>query len=460
MLSKVWSYRNELIYWTMFTSCLILDWATSYRVSLLPHQVAYLGDLLLIVALVIIIYIRVSKGIKLPKSNLYAPFIFLFILAITSAVLNQQNLINLLWGLRIYFKFLIWFAFLLIVPLKFDLPRVFSWSMVWWAFAQIPIAISQSYIFNYDRDLRSGTILGSQRLSLLLVFVFYYFFSYQVLHGKNKWMPLIGLFILIPTSLGESKAMFVFFPIAFILLLWLMREWVSGKFIAISISIMLIANIISLGLYPQNARNEIISIVKDPISIVYHQSRFSSYIKSIEGGDDKYIPVKSISPEDFENIEKLEENSEGRPLGRFAAIRFAVKNGRELSRGGLLLGAGVGSTADSSINAANGTIFNAYPTFRLNKTPITMVLLELGILGLLGFAWLVFELFRIAYKLSVSTDKSKIPIGIMGIGLCVTLIFAFIYTNIFVSEAFMFVTVTFMAGMIMASSEFEPDIIS
>ena len=129
------------------------------------------------------------------------------------------------------------------------LEGVFPLSMVVWAFFQVPVTMVQSFFFQVDRDLVYGTILGNNRLALILIIVFFYFISLAVIKGKNHWLGLIGLVFLIPTGLGEVKAMFFFFPIAYLLLLWHVRKWVSWKFALLSLLICMSANFMALFLY-------------------------------------------------------------------------------------------------------------------------------------------------------------------------------------------------------------------
>lgn len=448
MINKIWSYRNETLYWCMFVSCMLLDWAIDYRVNLLPRPVDYLPDLLLLMALLVLIARIITHRTVPPPSKLYAPLIFLVALALVSTIVNQQNPLNLVFGIRTYFKFLIWFLFLLVVPLKMDLTGAFTKSMVVWAFFQVPTTMVQYHYYWLDRDLVSGTILGTQRLSLILTMVFLYIFSMAVVNGKNRWLGLTGLAFLIPTALGDAKAMVFFFPIAFLLLLWHLRKWVTWRFALISLLVAMSANFLAVLLYPLNSRDEIVTLLKKPIGIIYHQSRYSMVDERVDGERIHLLHPEKIESRDYKDPQKLIEGSKGRSLGRFAGLRFAIVNGPQLSNGGLILGAGAGSTYESFISEAHGAIYKAYPTLELDKIPLTMVLLELGILGLGGFSWLLVVLYQMANGLMAPENECLVPLGAMGIGLCFSLVAGFTYTLFFYSEAFMFVSTTLMAILV------------
>jgi hypothetical protein len=176
---------------------------------------------------------------------------------------------------------------------------------------------------------------------------------------------------------------------------------------------------------------------------LYNQDRFSKLVvvDDKNRGEEKEVIVYpgTIKQESYETPETLVEESKGRSLGRLAAFKFAIKNSPDVSKGGYLIGGGIGSSLDSFIPSANGKIYDAYPEFELAKTPLTMIFLELGLLGLLSFAWFFYLLGKQSLNL-LNPDSAELRSrGILGISLCISLLSAFVYTNILLSESYMIV---------------------
>ncbi len=448
MIKKVWHYKYDILFGAMFFMTLFVEYFTVKKIGLLPSNLSWGADLLLAIAVAAIGYILIFERVKVQYSRLFSPFIFLIGLSIVIALVNQQTIGNYIAGLRIYFKYLIWLIFVLIAPFEFINRKILFKSFLIFALIQIPVILIQQFVFDLDYDLISGTTVGTVRSTFFFVIAIYLIYSYFVLETKKPWLGLIGLILIPLTAFGEVKGMVYVFPAAMLVLV--VHHWknIPWKFGLMSVVATLLVMLISLPLFPDNKASIVLNFFLNPGEAVEHQTQFSKLVVEDRGEEKIRNWVEPIPEEDFEDVEELIEDSDGRSLGRMANIKFTLKNAGDLSKGGYILGAGIGATSDSSIDLLDGALYTEYPTLRLDKVPISMLQLEMGVVGIAGFAWFGVVLYLMVFKLISRSDLDVRILGYAGLAVLVTFGISLVYINLFINEGYMFVAFTILALMV------------
>jgi hypothetical protein len=445
--NKAWLYKYDLIYWGLLFSALGLDWVSSRRLGILPSKLSWTPDLFIAAAALLLAGRLLLRRSRMVHTAFTAPLLFIFSLSVVSAVLNQQQGFNFLYGFWIYFRYVFWFCFLTIAPLQVDFSRSLPYILVFLSFLQIPLTLVQRYVLDLDKDLISGTVAGTQRMALILIMGFYAVFSSTILKGKNRWVGMLGLLFLIPTALGEARGMYFIFPVALVFLLFILWQKISWQFASAVFIAGLMFNLLTLPLYPSSARSSLIEWTFNPLKMLSDQGQFSVIKANVDGKRVVVQGKKEIPDAAINDPNQLAAMSDGHALGRVAGIKFVVLNANTISKGGLLLGSGMGATLESSFPAGSGAIYNKYPDFDLERLPLTMVLTELGILGLAGYAWLLIVAARTAFFLYKQTESHTQLTGIIAAGAALSVCFGFFYTNFFFSQPFMFMASTIFAAV-------------
>ncbi len=444
MTNRLWQYRYDVVFWLMFFITLVLEWGSSHRVDVLPRSISWLSDFVLI-ALIPVIVILWRQGRRIQYAPHLIPLVVLLGISLFSSVVNQQAPLNYLAGFRVYYKYFIWMAFVLLAPFRAEIDRLFKNALMVLAALQIPLVLIQRFVLNLHFDLASGTMLGTARLALFLILVYYLWFGHVVIVLRRPWLGLLGLVIIPTTILGEVKAIVFIFPLALLILLMHLYKKIGWRISAVSVFAVLAVIFISLPLFPDGKAATVSEFLADPLSILEHQDQFSRIITKNSEGEKEILEMEPIGEDDYKDPEKLYLLSNGRPLGRVANLKFAFYNTGKLSNGGYLLGAGIGATHNSEFDRLDGVLYRQFPTFRLHKLPLSMVLLEMGISGVLVFAWFIIGWYLMSLKLINSKSESMQVTGYLGLGVIVTFGISMIYTNTFIFDGFLFIMTTVLA---------------
>lgn len=452
MFKKLWQYRYDAIFWTIMVLTLVLEWGSSNRVGLLPRFISWIPDFILI-ALIPVIILLWRQGRRIQSSPIFIPLAGLLVVSLLSLAVNQQDPLNYLAGFRVYFKYFIWMAFVLLAPFKGEIERLFKTTLLVLAAVQIPLVLVQRFVLGLHFDLASGTMVGTIRLALFLIVVYYLWFGHAVVNLRRPWLGLLGLVIIPTTILGEVKGIVFVFPFALLILLLHLHKRI-GWGIPVVLSVATAAVIlVSLPLFPKSKAAVVSGFLTDPLSMLDHQDQFSRMIIGDSEEEEVVLEMEPINEEDFKDPEKLLLLSKERPLGRVANLKFAFYNAGDLSNGGFYLGAGIGATHNSEFDRLDGALYRNFPTFRLHKLTLTMVLLEMGIPGLLFFAWFAFTWYRLCLKLIGTPEQAAVVTGYLGLGVLVTFGISVIYTNVFIFDGFLFVMTTALAHGVIADQK-------
>jgi hypothetical protein len=426
---------------------------------LLPGSLRYIPGLLLASAAVLIAYEYLRGHPRKVDIRIYYPILALGVVAVLSAIVNHQSPLNFLAGARIYFQFVILLTYILVMPLKSDIQSWFIRGVIVLAFLQILLVPIQRYALKLHQDLSSGTFAGTQRTGLFLMVILLFIFGQAMFQKKGLFWAMSGFIFIFPIAIGEAKAIFFFLPAVFIVFLIVIHKWITPRDAIIALLSLIAVNLISISLYPAAAQRTIIKVLDAPIALIDLQDRYSKLV--FRDADDHVgwitemlvLPAEYVDDEDYDSLDQITEASQGRSLGRVAVLKFAFRQTGNLSTGGYVLGAGMGSTLDSFMPAANGRLYDQYPNLELAKIPASMIFLDLGILGIACIAVIFVLLGLKSVKLICQPVDTQVHAGILGISLLAALVCGFIYTNYFYSEIFMALITTMIAIVLMANRD-------
>lgn len=422
------------LFWLLAISCLLLEWGSSSRVGLLPRPLSWLPDLLLAAIFTFCVVRLVLRQDRLILRGPVAPLAAILLVGLISAVVNQADPLNTLFGLWQYFRFWGWFLVLLIWCDDLDWERDLRLPLVGLAFLQIPLTVLQGPVLGLHPDLVSGSVAGTQRLALMQLVIFTVWVCLAVLVRARPWLALAGFLMFLPGFLGESKALFYLAPVWSCLLMLGLRltRQVSTRFgLAFSLASILVV-LAGLPLYPDTAREYITGSFSTPGQLVTSQDRISK-------------SAVQIPEQAYQDPEWMKRVAKGKPLGRTAAIRFAHESLPQLAAGGHWLGAGPGATAEGFMSFMNGRLTERFPTFDLSRSLLTVLYLELGWAGLLAFAWLGVDLAWRSLRRIRAGGAANLQTGLVGLAILGALAVSLVYTQALLSQSLMFVLGSLLA---------------
>jgi len=392
--------KTELAVWLIILCIFLLTYLNS--VGLLPRGTKWIVEAILVLLIVKVLFLIASEKKKFifPLGWLFITTIFFLI--ITSLIINKVNLITILLGLRLHFKYIILFYLLINLDFKIDFYKKTIMILFFIAIFQVPVAIIQYLTWNPSNtlgtlgrplgfvDVARGTFGWGDTTGILALFigsVIYCIIGYQLSNRFNFKLSFVLLLLFIPILLSQSIASFVMIPIGLVLMLLKEVKRNFSKVFSFSLLILMI------------------------IVIIFFLS----------GKIFDYGIVRNF------NLEKVIEmqsktDSYGRPTdtGKIAALVYTSKLiGGEFDT--IIFGLGLGSTSKSYFNSFEGklaTEFSAVSGGYGMKPQIARILTEMGILGLVFYLTFFGYIYRINMKFyNTTTDKfwKSISIGFRGI---------------------------------------------
>lgn len=332
------------------------------KIGIVNRYIALLPDLFSIIAMLVIIFRLASKKPLFiqPKYVIFFSIIFLHI--VIGIVLNSVPSGAIFAGIRTYFRYLPFFLLPFIYSFTDDEVKLQVKIFLGIALLQFPVTIYQRFI-QYKGiatgDVITGTVTVSSELSILLISVIAVIYGFYLKKGIKSWFFYLVLpFLFFPMTLNETKGTLILLPIALLvptLLLAITQKKISTLVITGLIGGILVSGFVifydlSLG---TNTERSVIGF--------FSEGRFYNYL---------YTEAKG---EEWEGTYDV---------GRIDSIVLAFKKlSSDFTKLALGLGIGNVSLSFSSVLAGEYTYKYAYmfPT----RTAVSILLWEIGIIGLI-----------------------------------------------------------------------------
>jgi hypothetical protein len=361
-----------------FLVCFLAEYFAR-KLDVLPGYFVLLPELFAGLTLLVVIG-QFLVGRRLQLDSRYLVFLALFLLTIAMGAVAQNVPSGaIISGLRDYIPFLPFLLLGAIYPFTARQIKTQLTVLAVLLVVQIPIAFYQRFFSYADKmhtgDVVTGTIKTSSALSMLMIAGITIL---VVLYLKRRLsLPLLLIatgFLLVPTTLNETKGTLVLLPIAMLAPLFCIpkAERPLRKLLPL-IAVFAVTGAVFVGAY--NAM----------LQYKYPGRTMQQFW--LEGGVQEYMYKGSVEGEDR--------------VGRFDSVRFAVRGISETPLRAAF-GLGIGNVSPAMMPGFEGDYAHYYDLYEISFTQLSMLLWNVGYMGLVAFGLLFFAIFRDALLLARS----------------------------------------------------------
>ncbi len=343
--------------------------------------ISILGFMLLFAALYRLI--TTPQLIKSTPAFIWIALLF-FIYAIVDSVLQLYSAKEVIGGFKRYFQ--VWGLLLALSWIDFSKKNIERWCMIVLIICllQVPFCLHQNlflvplregYVASHPGlvpiDVVAGTFGAKMQgggnnaemaTTLIMIFAFLLArFSEKVMTAKKLFW--VSLLLLSPLCMGETKIVVIFFPLMFAALY--RKELLTRPHYAV-------AALILASLFTAIALNAYMIVTKKTLDeLVFETLRYNVY----EVGYGNYY------------------------LNRTTVLTFWAQHQSLADPLSFLFGNGLGSAKEGSDDVASGHIDALYPNYGIGFTGTSMLLWELGIVGVSLFLLMMVLAWRCASRL-------------------------------------------------------------
>ena len=218
----IWNKPILLIYCQIFMVCTM---RFIYSETPVPSSIRYLTDVITII-LFFQTFLQMRKNIN--KTNLRIPLLLCAVFAVSTIVsffLSGQSIISYLWGVRVLFRFYVFFFACAIFLRKDDIKRITN--MLFWLLPINVLASSfqyfvQGYTFDFNGGLFGMEIGCNAEMNMYLVqlIIFAFAMYLQNQFTLKKLILVLGMSLYI-AALSELKVLFFEIPLrGYVLFIW------------------------------------------------------------------------------------------------------------------------------------------------------------------------------------------------------------------------------------------------
>ncbi len=367
---------NKFIY-LLFLSIFLFDYLSS--LGIFSRYITWFPELLSLLAILIIATrVTVGYGVRFPSTC----SVFLILLLsniIIGVVINHVSAGTLIAGIRIYLKFIPFFI----------LPFIYSFSekqinkqltlLLFLFIIQAPISLYQRLVLStgllsLTGDLVKGTFSSSGHLTVALTCAIAILMSFFLKKriGFKLFIVIFSL-LFIPMTLNETKSAIIFLPIAFILPIYFSSEDIKVRQLVPLIALIILAGTTFVFIYDHFMRPRWGYGI---IDFLFMEGRAEGYLYK---GTDAGIPEK---------------------VGRIDSyiLAFTTLHENILS---LLFGLGIGNVSESFLPSLSGEYAKEYSSYNVKMTSFTLILWELGILGVTLYYIFLFISFKCSRRIGM-----------------------------------------------------------
>ncbi len=353
------------------------------ELGIVGRPVSLIPDMLSVVAMARVL-IRVLATRQLDMHPKYWLFFALFCIhVLLGVILNTVATGAVFAGMRTYFRYVPFFLIPAVYVLSDDDLRKQLKFLLALALLQFPLVIYQRFVQHAGSasgDRISGTVLTSSHLSIVLISAMAMSFAFY-LKGKLNGTTLIVIliFLFLPITLNETKGSMFLMPVAVIvpvLLLQGTQRRIGTRLTAVVLGGLLLGGFVTL--YDQSLG----------------QDRDRSLVEFFAKGEATGYLYK----------EATGKRSGDESVGKVDSMVLAYKNlSDDVSTLGF--GLGIGNVAETFSKVLQGDYTTRYAHMGTDKTTVSFLLWEVGIVGLVLVIVGCYLVFSDARKLS-SADST------------------------------------------------------
>ncbi len=323
----------------------------------------------------IVCYRFLLKKYIYPKRILIGLVGILFLTMLQKFFLHLETK-DLIYGLRSYLKYPLFFLVLVNVFLSYKDYRVIFIFFRWLILFSIPLTVFEYFFLQWGSD-QAGGIFSSGEVAVFGVFMFFLELSLGVLTRKvEHFFMLLGILLIFLTA--ETKVSFFLVPAGLVFLLFRIRTKLAFGVIGCAF-FAIICGVLLSDTFVQRS---------DLKGLFLYPSKAVHYLIS-----DKCVATKNLfSPREYSLC--VEKNNAGK-LNRIPSILFAWHEIKQTLFSSFL-GKGIGVATEYAQKD------NKYLQLHLQSTQLSKGLIELGLLGF--FLYLLFIVHQI--KFPVFLNKS------------------------------------------------------
>ena len=365
----------------LIASCFLASYLAR-GLKILPVYVVLLPELIAGIALLVVLA-RVMVGKRVRMDNRYLVFAGLLLITMAMGVVAQNEPAGaVVSGLRDYLPLLP--LLLLGAAYPFTERQIRSQLVLIGALLclQVPIAVYQRFVSfahkMHTGDVVTGTATNSGTLSVLMVSGVTVL-TVMYLRRRIALMPLLLLtgFLLVPTMINETKATLVMLPIAMLAPLFFMRKSKrSMRRLMPLVVVFAVIGTVFIGAYNTMIKH------RDP------EKSLQAFW--FEGGVLDYVYKGSLEGD--------------HRVGRVDSVQIALRNISETPMR-TAFGLGIGNVSPAQLGGFEGDYAQYYAAYKISFTQITMLLWNMGYMGIVVFALLFYAIFRDAVFLARGDGK-------------------------------------------------------
>lgn len=323
--------------------------------------------------------------------TLMIPLGIISLVYLFSGIINNVKTIELIGSLILYVRYPLLFLVFINIPQEEQDVKKFLYIFIILIILQIPECLYRFFALNVSGDFLSFTLgpWGAFDLGVYTIYAVSIIVAYNIIYGFKLSYIVLVLLLFIIAVLAEIKAFVIAVPlISLIIILYSFRNKIVHNRLTLLTFVVVIA-----------------------IALIYIYQHWGRVHRSSGNMIAYYFQIITdviARPSMLASTENLDTDLSTRFLGS-AFIFEQLKNSRQL----LLLGAGPGSLMAGSFTGSSGKLYNL-PTY-LNQ--LAVIIGEVGILGLIAFVWLLFNIFRMirnVYNTAEDNYSQFISLALLG----------------------------------------------
>ena len=380
----------------------------------LPNEVAYLPEVLSLIALIGVIAVGTGHRFRDVPAAYWVLFGGVMLVMVAGAVASGTSAGETFTGMRLYFRAMPFFLLPLVFRFSEGQIRVQLAALLVIALAQVPIAIEQrltttaaSRGFNISGDYTYGTFMVSSILSIFLICAICVVTAYFIKGRLKRWpFVVLALLLFLPATINETKGTLFLLPIGLsVVFLIGMQRGFRLKAIGWLVLVTVMTGASFWMMYDYLGTS----------SATGRERTLAEWWSDEERREALLTKETELGTED--------------KAGRLDAITVPAQY---LSRDvvHLMLGLGVGSVADSALGPRFvGRYHDLFEPFM--RTAFPRLFLELGILGLLLIAMIYAKIFDDSRRVARVEEDGIVPAFALGwTGVVVVMAVAIFYKDI------------------------------
>jgi hypothetical protein len=356
------------------------------RWAYLPGWSVYLAELTGLVAAAVVIVAGARNGFRYVRPAYWFVFGFLVLIIASGAITNRVDAGPVFAGIRSYLRAIPWFLLPAVITFTDSQVKTQLRLLVAIAAIQLPFAVQQAStavsLGKITGDWTIGTLMLSPTLSIFLICCICIAAAFAARRQLKPWQfVVLFLIFLIPTTINETKATFFLLPVG-----------VFVTFMAAS----------RVG---QRARYAAVALIATSVSLAIFIPIYDSFIADREYA----VPLMEFLS-DPDRMKRYMSTTDDvgvvdKDVGRLDSI---VVPWRRLSAdpAQLAFGYGIGNVSHSALgHGFIGRHFQVFGPFA--DLSFSRLLLELGLMGLIGVYALMWMIFRDSQVVSQRGEDLK-----------------------------------------------------